>query len=408
MPSAPKQQKRPRSGKVHIGVFTRLETHFGHEVALGAQRFARKNKRWSFCTIAHGDALTEQFVGECNIDGIIVQENSAHTVPVETLWQTRLPTVLVGTGVHPANTSPLVQPDLTAVGLMATRFFRSKGIRTLCFFHAGDTPLLHALQAALPENPSPQDSDLRLETILLPEELPPESPQANALITTLKALPPRTGLLAPSDFLAGILLSMCREARMRVPGHLAVLGIGNEAAFSASQAPGDLSSIHLRPERIGFEAAILMEGLTQALPRGTASPPVPVLVPPLRVVERASTPDTLIDDSLVREVLSYIETNATSGLEIPDIVKHFGVNRRTLERRVRKCLQSSLHHEILSRQIIRAQDMLTNSSMTISAVASASGFAEPRLLNLAFKRQLGMTPSSFRGNSEKSRLESKT
>jgi DNA-binding LacI/PurR family transcriptional regulator len=76
----------------------------------------------------------------------------------------------------------------------------------------------------------------------------------------LKSLPRQSGLIACNDMCGRHVLEACREARVRVPDHIAVVGVGNDdLACELSHPP--LSSVALDVEKAGYEAAHLLDAL---------------------------------------------------------------------------------------------------------------------------------------------------
>ncbi len=51
-------------------------------------------------------------------------------------------------------------------------------------------------------------------------------------------------------------------------------------------------------------------------------------------------------------------------------------------------------------RIMKAQDFLNNSSMTVNEISKATGFTTPNYFYSIFKKETGMTPASFRERME--------
>ena len=86
-----------------------------------------------------------------------------------------------------------------------------------------------------------------------------------------------------------------------------------------------------------------------------------------------------------------------SVIEIADIVKHVGVSRRTLELRFRESLKSSPHQELMRMRLELAKSLLLESEVSITKIALSSGFGSSQMFSTVFKKQLGMTPTQYRG-----------
>src|SRR5690606_1416331 len=134
---------------------------------------------------------------------------------------------------------------------------------------------------------------------------------------------------------------------------LAVLGVDNDDLVQSVAAP-PLSTINTARERIGFEAAQLLERLMQ----GQAVTERVVLVPPRDVIVRRSTDATAVPDERVREALRFISTAATRRIGVTDVADHVAISRRQLERRFSEVVGRSVHEEIRRCQIDRAKQLL--------------------------------------------------
>src|SRR5262245_18362181 len=99
-------------------------------------------------------------------------------------------------------------------------------------------------------------------------------------MTWLRGLPKPMGLMGCSDRHAQRVLDACRRAGIGVPEELAVIGVVNDEETCRLSDP-TLSSMVDDPERIGYQAARMLDGLIRG--RGRPRQVAPVLVPPLGV-----------------------------------------------------------------------------------------------------------------------------
>lgn len=390
-------KKRRRSRKVHIGVFTRLETNYGQEIAGGVQRFARTRSRWKFCSVDHIDRFLDFGWRELGLDGVIGEFAEKHAASIAPLRES-VP-ALVGVAAEPL-ADPAVFPvhnDHFRSGELAVRFFSLEGFTS--FAYAGprnahsarehESGMRHGLAAT---NPPPL-----FESLPIPLSGVLGTAQKESLRRQLKKLPIRTAVFAGNEGIAGWILDLCRETDIPVPGSLSILGIGSGPAAGSPSAMTPLSRIEVRSGQIGFEAARRIDRMTRvAQAAQTTVDPAAVTVAPIHIIEGATTEGSRLGDQLVSEVYQFIQNNAAGGITVGDVVAKFDLPRRTLERRFRRAINTSMHQEILLRQLKEAQRLLAETRLPIAEVASRSGFSEPRLLNLALKRHTGSTPSAFR------------
>jgi len=207
----------------------------------------------------------------------------------------------------------------------------------------------------------------------------------------LRDLPKPVGILAQTDLFGVQLAEACRQARLRVPEDVAILGVDNDDLYCELSRPA-LSSIVLPTQRIGYEAAALLERLLA----GHKPPAEPLLLRPLGVATRRSTETLAIDDADVVAAVRLIRENAHLPLRAADVLKQTPVGRRTLQRRFRRWLGRGLSAEIRRVHVERAKRLLSETELPIKIVAEQSGFTDFRHMAVVFRQELGLSPTAFR------------
>ncbi|HEY2158741.1 MAG TPA: DNA-binding transcriptional regulator [Isosphaeraceae bacterium] len=207
----------------------------------------------------------------------------------------------------------------------------------------------------------------------------------------LAALPRPVAVLACNDLRGLQVLDACRRTGLSVPGSVAVLGVDNDATLAELSDP-PLSSIDQDLERIGFEAA----GLLDRLMGGEPAPGEPILVEPRGVVARLSTDSVAIDDPAVATALRLIRQHARGGRGIDALAERTGLSRRALQRRFKALTGRTLQCEILDAQLARVRQMLTETDLKLETIAMKSGFNYVGYMCSFFKQRAGMTPGTYR------------
>ena len=213
------------------------------------------------------------------------------------------------------------------------------------------------------------------------------------LMIWLAALPKPSGIMACSDRHGLRVLDACRRLQITVPEEIAVIGVDNDEE-SCRLADPPLSSVKDNARRVGFEAARLLDSLMAGARENEKA--VPILIPPLGVAVRRSTETTAVDDPLIAQTMRYIRENAVRGLRVSDLLTRFNVSRSVLYRRFHAAVQKSPHEQILRVQLERAKRLLDENDFTLEHIAELSGFQHSEYLSVAFKRELGMTPTDYR------------
>ncbi len=207
----------------------------------------------------------------------------------------------------------------------------------------------------------------------------------------LDSLPKPVAVLACNDIRGLQVLDACRRIDLAVPERVAVLGVDNDVVLCALADP-PLSSIDQDLERIGYEAAALLDRLMA----GEAPPEKPVLVAPQAVVTRLSTDVVAYDDPTVALALRLIRQHACEHIGIDFLAAHTGVSRRVLQRRFKTMTGRTLQEQILDVQLDRIKQMLAETDLKLDSIARKSGFNYIGYMCLFFKQRTGMTPGEYR------------
>lgn len=219
------------------------------------------------------------------------------------------------------------------------------------------------------------------------------------------------GLFVFDVTIARLIIEQCEDRGWRIPEDVAIVAGMNDEAECELPRPS-ISSLELPNAKIGYEAARLLDelldeknkrGTNQKRARTDHSEPKTILLPPVGVVPRHSTDFFAVDDDVVREALTYIQSNLSRAIVIDDIAEHVHVSRATLTTRFRKKLGRSIGSELQRLRLERVKRELTNSETPIYQIADAAGYGDVRSLNAVFRKVLGCTPREYRKQSARER-----
>ena len=236
------------------------------------------------------------------------------------------------------------------------------------------------------------------EQVWLPAE---QKGQADrSLNEWLSGLPAATGVITPADLDGLRVVEACREAGLRVPADVAVIGVGNdELLCEISDTP--LSSIDLGPGRLGQEAARILATMPAHSKRSAASQTI--TIPPLRVADRESTDIFDTGDAVVAAALRIMRRQIADAPSPQQLAQMVGLSRASLERRMKAAIGRSIHGELLRLRIAEASRLLTESDLPIRDVAAAAGFGSVQYMTTVIKRNFGLTPVQLRGSRDRRR-----
>lgn len=211
------------------------------------------------------------------------------------------------------------------------------------------------------------------------------------LANWLKSLPRAVGLMASSDYLSQQVIEACKITGLDIPEDIAILGVTNDDLYCDLSDP-PLSSVALNLERAGYEAAELLDKLMA----GEKVANQRVIVRPTHIVTRQSTDILAIEDRDVAEAVRFIRQHAREMLRVDDVVDEVALSRRVLERRFRKVLGRSVHDEIRRVRVEQVCQMLLETNLSVSQIASALGYPGVDHIARYFQREKGMSLLAYR------------
>lgn len=109
------------------------------------------------------------------------------------------------------------------------------------------------------------------------------------------------------------------------------------------------------------------------------------IIPPSRKEDYVNQAIGLIQDSYYKEAIN-----------VQDICDAIGLERTHFYRIFKEITGMSMHQYIISLKIKRACYFLTNSSLSYSEIAYYCGYSSEQYFSIAFKKNIGMSPSSYR------------
>lgn len=348
----------------------------GRGIATGVGRYARGRVDWSFHMVSRVAMNQGEDITPRTGDGLIGGGNAR----VLAGWSDRLlrRVVNVSRGHHLAGAANVTCDD-EAIGKLAAEHLMSKPIEHLAFVGPTTSGLRYesfakALRAA--------NRDVtRLVTEL----------DAVAMAPLLGELACPCGILCFNDLFATTVVRAAGTLGLRIPQDLAVVGVDNDT-FAMIFCPIDVTSIDPDFERVGFEAARVLDGAF----KGADPPDEAIRIPPRGLIERASTDFPGMDDELAVWAARLIRQRAFEGLTVAEVADALPTTYRTLDRRFQRAFGRTLHEEMTRVRIEEAKRLLRETRAPSIEVAERVGYGNAKHFSTTFRRHAGLSPSAYR------------
>jgi LacI family transcriptional regulator len=355
----------------------------------GVRDYARTRQNWTFTPI-DPESATPRFLRSLAPAGVIAHIYNDALARV----LTRLGRPLVNVcGVLPDLPVPRVGLDDDAIGSAAAGHLLDRGLRHFAFVGHPH----HAYSARREDGFNSTLSARGFNVHAYHDASSPFDPRGrlwaldDRVCRWLVALPRPLGMFTCNDLWGVQICELCRQAGLRVPEDVAILGVDNDDLLCDLARPS-LSSVMVPAAAVGHGAAALLDRL---LHRGRA-PKHPLLLPPTGVATRQSSDILAIQDPDVAAAVRVIRDHAHEPLHTRDVLDVVAVSRRSLERRFRRALGRGIGQEIRRCHVERARTLLATTDLPMPDVARLAGFGEGKQLSVVFRRETGSTPTGYR------------
>ncbi|QEH31939.1 Xylose operon regulatory protein [Aquisphaera giovannonii] len=381
--------ERPR-----VAVIVETSVVYGRQIHRGIARYVRSHRPWSmFLDQRELGAGPPTWLRRHRWDGIISRPTDRKLAAM--FRAMRVPVVDLN-DLHDDLGLPRVHSDDAAIGRLAAGHLLERGFRHFAFCgftgERWSDGRREGCLAALAEAGCACDVHESYWRGPLARGWDREQ---DRIARWVAGLPRPLGIVACNDLRGHHVLDACARAGLAVPEEVAVIGVDDEELLCEMCDP-PLSSVVPGAERIGHEAAELLDRLMAGDEDDRRSPELDRRIEPLGVVTRQSTDILAIPDADVAAALRLIRRRACEGLRVSDVLRRVPLSRSLLERRFRKFLGRSPQAEIRLVQVKRIKQLLAETDLPLAEVAALSGFEHVEYLSVVFKRLTGQSPGAYR------------
>ena len=198
-------------------------------------------------------------------------------------------------------------------------------------------------------------------------------------------------VFAANDTSAATLLRCAMNLNLACPRDFTLVSVDNETLFCENASP-KVTSIEQNSFHAGMAAVEALDNLFQHKQSSNDL----ILIPPRKLVRRASSIRSLPNQSIAQKVAALISSRALEDFGIADIAQEIGCSRRTIENHYRTTYGCSIGKAILEIRLKEVERLLASPNQRIDAIANFCGWKSAAHLKRLFHQRYGMTMSDWR------------
>jgi len=363
-------------------------TDWSRRIISGIINYLKVNDPWHLFIEPHGVGEHLELQKGWQGDGVISRITSEKMAT--SLNARNIPVVNVS-GMKVAGPQfPQVTSDMAIAARMAADYFLERGFKHFAYFSLQGLEYVARQRDAFDAAVRQAGHKCHFHSVKahLGAQVPDWNIRVESLASWLSSLPKPLAVFTWSG--GRELIHACQFAELRIPEEIALLSGTDDLLCEASHIP--ISAIRASSERIGFEAAAMLDELM----RGKTVKAPTKLIPPMRVISRQSTEIFSIQDSAIVKALRFIHANAQRPIHVDEVAACASIHRRMLERRFKDILGRSPAEHIRRAHIEIAKKLLVDTNQSVADIAEKSGFGSAEYMASLFHDELGTTPLRYR------------
>ena len=380
-----------------IGILIERQRTYGRRLCEGIIRFARERTNWTLRIVDFMNL--PQIAHNKDIDGFIarVMDDRAE----EQLRATGKPVVDVfferpRMGFAAADQNALLVGQMAAQHFIEHRFtnFAFCGYNGRSYSDRRRDAFMQCLEqnhfpCAVYRTPPSALKDFNNSVVL--QERFGFASDHRALRTWISKLPKPVGVFCSHDMRAYHLAEACRSPGLQIPEDVAILGADDdELVCNFSDPP--LSSIDQNAFGIGYAAAKTLESMLQ----NPDVVPSPVLIDPIRLIERESTRIYTVSPPWLSDALIFIRRNISNNITASDVYAAVGKSHTLVDSAFRRTFGTSVQKTIIRTRLEEAKRLIRDTSLTLTEIAAKTGFSTAQYFCSSFSKTFGTSPSAYR------------
>ncbi|MCB1226344.1 MAG: DNA-binding transcriptional regulator [Verrucomicrobiales bacterium] len=213
----------------------------------------------------------------------------------------------------------------------------------------------------------------------------------NWLLEHLRGVEKPAGIFTANGTLAVEVQELCEDAGLSVPGEIAIVGI-DDYLLSVGANNRLISGVDTNLEEQGYRGAELLDKMMH----GTRRPVRPVRVAPAGVITRKSSDFLAVEHGGVARVLQHMAEHLEEPLDVAGLAQAAGMSMRGLHQAFEDHLGTTPAARLRRLRMELAKQLLAGSTEKIEIVAGRCGYPSLNSFFIAFRRETGQTPASYR------------
>ena len=385
--------KRNKIFKVVVALT--MQSYAGQRKLAGIFRFLSGKYLWDMTLLRSAQELTTDLIGRTKheTDGYIISVHESAEIRTA-LVKARKPIVFLDDidlpSISKNDNASFLKTDQQAIGAAAASYFLGQArFATFAFVYPIGKPHWSRGRA---EGFISALARRKLTASVYTSE--GAASDADDLANWISALPKPAAIFAAFDDRAVDVINACHTCGIKIPKDVMILGAGDDALICNSCRP-TLSSVKIQFEEHGFMAARELQA-KMLLPISNRK--ILNTAEDFFITQRQTTTSKIATAAIVHDGLAFISASATSGITVPDVVRHLNVSRRLADLRFRQATGKSILQTIIETRITEAKKMLRSTSLPVSNIARHCGFSSANYFKNVFVRTVGLPPRSWRNS----------
>lgn len=377
-----------------ILVLSDYSSEYSRSLLKGVVRYSKEHGQWSFYRMPlnyrelYGEDGVVKWARKWRADAAIIAQ--IENLEVEKLCELNIPIVFHNNSEY-SNRLPNLTGNYFQGGVMAARYYLHKGFSNYAFY--GTQTLNWSSERCLGfiDELKKYSYEPNIYKGEISERNDQWSYNPDELVGWLRDLPKPVAVFCSADYFAIHITETCRLFGLAVPDVVAVLGVDDDPLICEISDP-PLSSIRLDIENGGYRTAEMLHKLIN----GELNEPFNIIVNHTEIIERKSTERYATGNKELLAVITYIHSNFSKRITVPDLADVAHTSRRVLEKRFRLHFKNSIYQYILNLRVEKLAHLLIHTDEPLYHLAENCGFEEPKNIARIFKKAKGITPAHYR------------